>query len=121
MAAEVIHDDNVTGAEGGDLELFDVSSKAGAVDRPVDDAGRGDPVAAQGRQKGQCPPAAVRHLGDQAGATRRAPVARGHIGFSPEPAPAKAGVSSMNTRRLASSRPWYFFHWALLLPNGSGC
>jgi hypothetical protein len=39
MAAEIIHDDNVTGAEGGDQELFDVSAEAGAVDRPVDDAG----------------------------------------------------------------------------------
>jgi hypothetical protein len=29
----------------------------------------------------------------------------GHIGLGPEPAPAKAGVSSMNTRRLGSSRP----------------
>ena len=45
MAAEVVHDDNVTGAEGGDQELFDVSAEAGAVDRPVDDAGGGDPVA----------------------------------------------------------------------------
>ena|SRR6516225_3758554 len=52
------------------LEIaFDVSAEAGAVDRPVDDAGGGDPVAAQRRQKGQCPPAAMRHLGDQAGAT----------------------------------------------------
>ena len=70
MAAEVIHDDNVTGAEGGDQELFDVSAEAGAVDRPVDDAGGGDPVAAQCRQKGQCSPAAVRQLGDQTDATR---------------------------------------------------
>ena len=69
MAAEIVHDDNVTGAEGGHQKLFDVSAEAGAVDRPVDDAGGGNPVAAQRRQKGQCPPAAVRQLGDQAGAT----------------------------------------------------
>ena len=83
LAAEVIHDDNVAGAEGGHQELFDVSTEAGAVDRPVDDAGGGDPVAAQSRQKGQCPPAAVRQLSDQAAATWRAPVAAGHIGLSP--------------------------------------
>ena len=39
MVAEVVHDDNVAGAEGGNQELFDVSAEAGAVDRPVDDAG----------------------------------------------------------------------------------
>ena len=70
MAAKVIHDDDVAGAEGGDQELFDVSAETGAVDRPVNDAGSGDPVTAQCRQKGQCPPAAVRQLGDQAGAAR---------------------------------------------------
>ena len=42
MAAEVVHDDNVTGAERGDQELFDESAKAGAVDRPVDDARGGE-------------------------------------------------------------------------------
>ena len=52
-------------------------------DRPVDDAGGGDPVAAQGRQKGQCPPAAVRHLGDQAGTAAAAPVPAGHVGLGP--------------------------------------
>src|SRR5262249_58939560 len=83
MAAEVIHDDNVTGAEGGDQKLFDVSAEAGSVDRPVDDAGGGDPVAAQSRQKGQGPPAAVRQLGVQAGATWRASVTAGPIGFNP--------------------------------------
>ena len=83
MAAEVVHDDDVAGAEGGDQELFDLSAEAGAVDRPVDNAGSGDPVAAQCRQKGQCPPAPVRQLGDQAGAARRAPVAAGHIGLGP--------------------------------------
>ena len=83
MTAEVIHDDNVTGAEGGHQELLDIGTKAGAVDRPVDNAGSGNPVTAQGRQKGQCPPAAVRQLGDQAGAAWRAPVAAGHIGLSP--------------------------------------
>ena len=63
MAAELIHDDNVAGAEGGHQELFDVSTEAGAVDRPVDDAGGGDPVAARGRQKGSMSASGVRQLG----------------------------------------------------------
>ena len=45
--------------------------------------GGGDPVAAQRRQKGQCPPAAVRHLGDQPRAAAAASVAAGHVGLGP--------------------------------------
>jgi hypothetical protein len=57
--------------------------KADAVDRSVDDAGRLDPVATQGGQKGQRAPAAVRHLGDQPGAASATPMAAGHIGLGP--------------------------------------
>jgi hypothetical protein len=52
VAAEIVHDDNVTGGQGGQQELLDIGAEAGAVDRPVDDAGRRDAVAAQGRQEG---------------------------------------------------------------------
>src|SRR6516225_4355197 len=103
MAAEVVHDDNVTGAEDGDQELFDVSAEAGAVDRPVDDAGGGDPVAAQCRQKGQCSPAAVAAAWRSDGCH----AASAHGGGSYWSWPR---VSSMNTRRLGSSRPWYCCH-----------
>src|SRR5260370_36269835 len=48
-------------------------AKAGAIDRPVDDTGRGDPIAAQGRQQGQGPPAAERHLPHHAAAPAAAP------------------------------------------------
>src|SRR5215831_2982855 len=104
MAAEVIHDDNVTGAEGGDQELFDVSAEAGAVDRPVDDAGGGDPVAAKAARKVNvrqrpCGSLAIKRLPRGARPWRRVILVL-------------AQVSSMNTSRLGSSRPWYFFHWA---------
>src|SRR5215469_1917339 len=83
MTAEIIHDDNVAGAEGRDQELLDIGAKAGAVDRPVDDTGRGDAVVAQCCQKRQRAPAAVWHLGDQPGAAAAAAMAAGHIGLDP--------------------------------------
>jgi hypothetical protein len=83
VRAQIVHDDDISGAQGGDEELLDVSAETDAVDRPIDDAGRVDPVAAQGRQEGQCASATVRHLGDQARAAQRAPAAAGHVGLGP--------------------------------------
>ena len=83
VAAEIVHDDDVARAEGGHQELLDIGAKAGAVDRPVNDAGGGDAVVAPRREKGQRAPTSVRHLGDQAGAADRAPVPTGHVGFGP--------------------------------------
>ena len=83
MTAEIVHDDDVAGAEGWRQELFDIGAKAGAVDRPIDDARRGDAVVAQRRQKGQRAPPAVRHLGDEPRAAAAAPVPAGHVGLGP--------------------------------------
>jgi hypothetical protein len=71
------------GLKGGHQKLLDIGAKAGAVDRPVDDAGSGDAVVAQRRQKGQGAPAAVRHLGDEPRAAAAAPVPAGHVGLGP--------------------------------------
>src|SRR5439155_15962023 len=81
MAAEIVHDDNVAGAEGRYQELFDIGAETGAVDRPVDDARRGDAVVAQRWQKGQRAPTAVRHLGDQPRAAAAAAIAAGYVGL----------------------------------------
>ena len=39
VAAEIVHDDDVAGAQGRQEELLDIGAKAGAVDRAVDDTG----------------------------------------------------------------------------------
>src|SRR5262249_28744026 len=83
VTAQIVHDDDIAGAEGRDQELLNIGAKAGAVDWSVDDAGRGDAVVAQRRQEGQCPPAALRYLGDQASAATAAPMAAGHVGLGP--------------------------------------
>lgn len=46
VAAEIVHDDNVAGLEGGHQLLLDISAQALAIDRPVEDTRRGEPVAA---------------------------------------------------------------------------
>ena len=66
MAAEVIHDDNVAWRKDRDENLLDISAEACAVDRSVDHAGRGQPVATQRRQKRRRPPSAEGRLGDEA-------------------------------------------------------
>jgi hypothetical protein len=67
----------------GHQELLDIGAKAGAVDWPVDDTGRGDAIVAQRRYKRQRAPTALRHLGDQAGAASAASMAAGHVGLGP--------------------------------------
>ena len=83
VAAEIVHDDDVAETQRGHQELLDIGAKAGAVDRPIDNTGRSDAVMAQCRQKGQRPPAAVRHLGDQASTAAAAPAPAGHVGLGP--------------------------------------
>ena len=97
VTAEIVHDDDVAGAQARHQKLLDIGAKAGAVDRPVEDAGCGDAVMAQRRQERHGAPAAMRHLGDQSGAARTAPVRRVMLVL--------AQVSSRNTRRRGSSRP----------------
>src|SRR5919107_1911989 len=83
MAAEIVHDHDIAAAQGGHQELLDVSAKAGAVDRAVDNAGRRDPVAAQRRQKGQRAPASLRYFGNEASAAGASSITPGHVGLGP--------------------------------------
>jgi hypothetical protein len=46
VTAEIVHNDDVAGSEGGYQQLLDIGEEALAVDRPVDDARRVDPVGA---------------------------------------------------------------------------
>ena len=83
MAAEVVHDDNVAWRENRDENLLDISAEAHAIDRSVDDAGRGEAVATQRRQKREGPPFAEGRFGDQALASGAAAVGARHVGFGP--------------------------------------
>ena len=71
------------GFKDRDENLLDISAEAHAIDRSVDDAGRGKPIAAQRRQEGEGPPFAERGLGDQTLASGASPVRARHVRLCP--------------------------------------
>src|SRR3984885_7656155 len=83
MTAEVVHDDNVAWREDREENLLDVSAEACAIDRSVDDAGRGEPVATQRRQESERLPFAERRFGDEALTSGASAVGARHVGFGP--------------------------------------
>jgi hypothetical protein len=83
MAAEVVHNDNVARREDGRENLLDIGAEAHAIDRSVDDAGRGEPVATQRRQEREGPPSAEGCLGDEALAFGASAMGARHVGFRP--------------------------------------
>lgn len=62
VAAEVVQDD-IAGSEDGQKNPLDIGAKTHAIDQPLDEPWRIDPVMVQGRQEGHRLPAAVRDLG----------------------------------------------------------
>jgi hypothetical protein len=105
VGAEIVEDHDVARLERRDEELFDIGAEAFAVDRPVEQAGRVDAVVAQRGGEGRGLPPAMRNLVDEALTLRRPAAQTGHVALRPQPAPAKAGVSSRKTGRLGSMRP----------------
>ena len=83
MAAEIVHDDDVAGFENRHELLLDIGAEAFAVDRSVEDARRGEPVAAQGAEEGQRPPVAAGREAAQAIALRPPSAQRRHVGLDP--------------------------------------
>ena len=56
MAAQIVHDDDVSRPQGRQEQLLDIGPEAQPVDRAVEDAGRGEAAPAQGAEEGQGPP-----------------------------------------------------------------
>ena len=83
MASEIVDNDDVARSERRHEKLFDVGLKALAVDRPIDDAGSIDPVAAQSGQEGQCSPMSLWHFGQKLAPAGRPATQAGHIGLGP--------------------------------------
>jgi hypothetical protein len=112
VAAEVVQDDDIARRDARGENLLDVEEEGFAVDRPIDHPGRINPVVAQRGDEGQGFPMAVGRAGLKPSLSRP-PAAQGrHVRLHPEPAPAKAGVSSMNTSREGAIRPRWVFHRA---------
>lgn len=82
-ASTHVHDDDVAGLEHRHELLFDIGTKALAIDRSVKDARCRQPVAAQCADKGQRAPVAIRGEAAQALAARSPASERRHVGLDP--------------------------------------
>ena len=83
MTSEPVHDDNVAWREDREENLLDISAEACAIDRSVDDAGRGEPLATQRRRKREGPPSAEGRFGDEAFASGASAMGARHVYFRP--------------------------------------
>jgi hypothetical protein len=83
MAAEIVQDDDVAGLQDWRELLFNIGAEAFAVDRPIEDAGRGEPVEAQCAHKGQRSPVAVWGEAAHTLALGSPAAQRRHVGFDP--------------------------------------
>ena len=83
MAAEIVHDDDVAGRERRHEKLLDIGEEVLAVDRPIEDAGRIDPVAAERGEEGQGSPVALRRFGQQFVSAWRPAAQPRHVGLGP--------------------------------------
>lgn len=118
----MIPDHDVAGPEEGCQLLLDIGAKAFVVDRAVEDAWRGEPVAAQRAEKGQRVPVAMWGEAAQALPFRSPAAQRGHVGLDPglveedEPswieaalprAPALASAGDVGARLLKSEQRFF--------------
>ena len=83
VRAEIVHDDDVAWLQDRHELLLDIGAEALAVDRPIEDARCGEPVAAQGAEEGQGSPVTVRSKAAQAFAPRPPAAQRRHVGLDP--------------------------------------
>src|ERR1700681_206054 len=83
MAAEIVHNDDVTRLQGREENSLDVNCEALTVDRAVENPWCLDPIAAQCGQEGCGLPVSVRDLGREAGAARCPAAQGGHVGLGP--------------------------------------
>src|SRR5258708_3020757 len=73
VAAEIVHDDDVTGLQGREQNLLDVNCEALTVDRAIEDPWALDPILAHCAQEGFGLPIAARHFCCHPGTPPRPP------------------------------------------------
>ena len=83
MASEIVQDNDVSGLEGLDELLFDIGQEAHAINRPVEDAGCGEPVATKRRDEGHGAPMPIRREACQALSLWPPTAQRRHVGLDP--------------------------------------
>lgn len=83
VAAKVVHDDDVAGAQSGDQHLAHIGGEPFRVDRPVEHEGGVYAVVAQRGDEGHRTPVAVGGLGEQGLSPRAPATGPDHIGLGP--------------------------------------
>lgn len=83
MGGQIIHDDDVAGAERWGQAFFDIDFEDVAVHRTIDDQRRNDPVVAQAGDKGCRFPMSMRDRGEEPFAFAGAAIKPGHLGRRP--------------------------------------
>jgi hypothetical protein len=83
VGAEIVHNDDIAGLQCRHQHLLDIGEEALAIDRPVNDAGRGDAVMPECRKEGHCTPMAVRDLSPKREPTSPPAMGTGHVGLCP--------------------------------------
>ena len=101
VRTEIVGDDNVAGFEGRNQLLAHIGSEALAVDRAVEDAGRGEPIAAERAEEGQRSPTAMRGKAVQPFALWPPAPQRRHVGSDP------SFVDKDQTTRVETALPGF--------------
>lgn len=83
VRAEIVHHDNVAPLERREQKLLHVCKERLAIDRPVQQTGRGHLVVAQGREEGLCCPASVGNMIFESHATQTPSSERRHVRLGP--------------------------------------
>ena len=83
VAAEIVHDDDVSRAKGWDENLLDIGLKGFTIDRTIKKPWGVDPVMSQCGQEGRSLPVTVRDFGLEPHAERCPPPQRRHVGLGP--------------------------------------
>jgi len=83
MAGEIVHDDDVAWLEHRYQLLLDIGAKAFAIDWPVEDTGRSQPIVPQGTQECQRAPVAMWRKRPQTLSFWSPPPDRRHVGLDP--------------------------------------
>jgi len=83
VAAEIVHDDDVSGPHGGDENFLDIKEETLTIDRTIDQPGRLDAIVAERGEERHCVPMAVGRFRFEP-LSYRAPAAQWrHIGLCP--------------------------------------
>jgi len=83
VAAEIVHDDDVARLQLRNENLLNVGAEAFAVDWTVEQARRGEAIAAQGANEGQRPPMTVWREAPDPLALGAPSVQWSHVGLDP--------------------------------------